>query len=49
MAKSINSMNKTNYVTSKPKRTRQGDGGNTKYSASSRNVARKKYRGQWKG
>ena len=49
MAKSINSMNKTDYVPTKPKRTRQGDGKNTKYSASSRNVARKKYRGQGKG
>ena len=29
-----------------PKNTRQGDGRNTKYSATSRNVARKKYRGQ---
>jgi hypothetical protein len=28
------------------KNTRQGDGRNTKYSATSRNVARKKYRGQ---
>ena len=46
MAKSINSMNKTNYVPSKPKGTRQGDGGNTKYSPTSRNKARKKYRGQ---
>ena len=42
-------MNKTNYVPAKPKGTCQGDGGNTKYSASSRNVARKKYRGQGKG
>ena len=49
MAKSINSINKTNYVPSKPKGTRQGDGGNTKCSGSSRNVARKKYRGQGKG
>ena len=49
MAKSINSMNKTDYVPTKPKGTRQGDGKNTKYSASSRNVARKKYRGQGKG
>jgi len=49
MAKSINAMNKTNYVPAKPKGTRQGDGGNTKYSASSRNAARKKYRGQGKG
>lgn len=29
-----------------PKNTRQGAGRNTKYSATSRNVARKKYRGQ---
>jgi len=47
--KSINAMNKTNYVPAKPKGTRQGDGGHTKYSASSRNSARKKYRGQGKG
>jgi len=31
-----------------PKRTRQGDGKNTKYSSTSRNNARKKYRGQGK-
>ncbi len=30
------------------KKTRQGNGQNTKYSASSRNAARKKYRGQGK-
>jgi len=29
-----------------PKNTRQGDGRNTKHSATSRNAARKKYRGQ---
>lgn len=33
----------------KPKNTRQGSGRNTKYSATSRNNARKKYRGQGKG
>jgi len=33
-------------IESVPKNTRQGDGRNTKYSATSRNVARKKYRGQ---
>jgi hypothetical protein len=32
-----------------PKNTRQGDGRNTKYSATSRNSARKKYRGQGRG
>lgn len=33
-------------VESHPKRTSQGDGRNTHYSATSRNKARKKYRGQ---
>ena len=33
-------------IESKPKKTRQGDGQHTKYSASSRNRARKRYRGQ---
>ncbi len=37
------------YVPGSPKSTRQGDGKNTKYAASSRNSARKKYRGQGKG
>lgn len=32
----------------KPKNTRQGDGQNTKYAATSRNKARKPYRGQGK-
>jgi hypothetical protein len=35
-------------VESIPKLTRQGAGKNTKYSATSRNKARKKYRGQGK-
>jgi hypothetical protein len=35
-------------IESHPKNTRQGCGSNTKYSASSRNKARKKYRGQGK-
>jgi len=30
----------------KIKKTRQGQGGGTKYAATSRNVAKKKYRGQ---
>jgi hypothetical protein len=34
------------YVPGKPKLTRQGKGANTKYAATSRNMARKKYRGQ---
>jgi hypothetical protein len=33
-------------IESIPKNTRQGDGRNTKYAATSRNAARKKYRGQ---
>tara|TARA_Y100000356_G_scaffold127508_1_gene126458 strand:+ start:190 stop:342 length:153 start_codon:yes stop_codon:yes gene_type:complete len=36
------------YVESIPKKTRQGTGKNTKYAASSRNRAKKKYRGQGK-
>jgi len=37
------------YVEGAPKKTRQGAGMNTKYAATSRNKARKKYRGQGKG
>lgn len=33
-------------IESNPKNTRQGMGKNTKYAATSRNKARKKYRGQ---
>ena len=33
-------------IESNPKNTRQGEGKNTKYAKSSRNGARKKYRGQ---
>jgi hypothetical protein len=36
-------------IESHPKNTRQGCGSHTKYAASSRNKARKKYRGQGKG
>ena len=36
------------YIEGKPKSTRQGAGANTKYAATSRNKARKKYRGQGK-
>jgi hypothetical protein len=35
-----------NKLESKPKNTRQGSGKNTKHSATSRNKATKKYRGQ---
>ena len=37
------------YVPGKPKKSRQGNGMNTKCAASSRNKARKRYRGQGKG
>ena len=33
-------------IDSQPKNTRQGQGRNTKYAASSRNHAKKRYRGQ---
>ncbi len=33
-------------IEAKPKKTRQGTGQHTKYSASSRNKAKKRYRGQ---
>ena len=47
MAKAMNkSFSKTSYSPGPPKRTLQGDGAGTKHSATSRNVARKKYRGQ---
>ena len=37
-----------NYVESIPKKTRQGEGKHTKCAASSRNSAKKRYRGQGK-
>jgi len=36
-------------IESHPKKTKQGDGSHTKYAATSRNSAPKKYRGQGKG
>jgi len=42
------SLSGKDVIESKPKSTRQGDGSNTKYAATSRNSARKKYRGQGK-
>ena len=38
----------TDYVEANPKKTRQGRGKHTKYAASSRNSAKKRYRGQGK-
>ena len=40
--------NTGNPIEAKPKKTRQGNGKHTKYSASSRNGKRKPYRGQGK-
>lgn len=37
---------KTMKIDPTPKNTRQGQGRNTKYAATSRNWAKKKYRGQ---
>ena len=34
------------YIEGRPKKTRQGTGKHSKYAASSRNSARKRYRGQ---
>ena len=38
----------TEFVETRPKKTRQGTGKHTKYSATSRNEPKKKYRGQGK-
>ena len=46
MAKVKKSLMGTDYVETIPKKTRQGQGKNTKYAASSRNNAKKQYRGQ---
>ena len=35
-----------NFIQGKPKKTRQGEGQHTKYAASSRNSAKKRYKGQ---
>jgi len=48
MAKSKGSLTKSNYIPGPPKKSRQGLGLGTKYAATSRNKARKKYRGQGK-
>lgn len=48
MARATTGAKKNGYIPGPPKRTLQGDGGGTKYAATSRNKARKKYRGQGK-
>jgi len=42
-------LGKNSHVPGPPKKTRQGNGNGTKYAATSRNKARKAYRGQGKG
>jgi hypothetical protein len=46
MAKAKTGLIKSGYATGTPKKTRQGSGKGTKFAASSRNSARKAYRGQ---
>lgn len=46
MARAKIGLSGATFVESKPKKTRQGSGKNTKYTASSRNKAKKAYRGQ---
>jgi hypothetical protein len=41
-------LSKTSYIAGTPKKSRQGAGNGTKYAATSRNGARKPYRGQGK-
>ena len=47
MAKSV-AWNSESNVEAKPKKSRQGTGKHSKYAASSRNKAPKRYRGQGK-
>ena len=42
------SQSKEGYAEPRPKKTRQGKGKHTKYAASSRNLAKKRTRGQGK-
>lgn len=46
MATRSKSLSGGSYVESKPKKTRQGAGQHTKYASTSRNNAKKRYRGQ---
>jgi hypothetical protein len=48
MAKFKQSLAGTTFVEATPKKTRQGRGKHSKYAASSRNKAPKRYRGQGK-
>ncbi len=48
MAKMKKSLSGDMFVEAIPKKSRQGNGKHSKYSATSRNSARKRYRGQGK-
>jgi len=48
MAKAKTGLSGEVFVESRPKKSRQGNGKHTKYSATSRNSTRKRYRGQGK-
>ena len=46
MAKSKGGLSGGDFIQAHPKNTRQGTGKHTKYAATSRNGAKKRYRGQ---
>ena len=48
MAKTAGGISGGNFIQTPPKKSRQGTGKHTKYSATSRNSARKRYKGQGK-
>ena len=48
MAVRSKSLSGGEFIEAHPKKTRQGNGKHTKYAASSRNGAKKRYRGQGK-
>tara|TARA_B100001996_G_C18661761_1_gene593339 strand:+ start:425 stop:571 length:147 start_codon:yes stop_codon:yes gene_type:complete len=48
MAKAKTGLSGDDTIESKPKKSRQGRGKHSKYSATSRNSSRKRYRGQGK-
>jgi hypothetical protein len=48
MAKFNRALTGNSFIEPIPKKSRQGNGKNTKYAATSRNSAKKRYRGQGK-
>ena len=48
MAGAVGGLSGGDFIAATPKKPRQGRGKHTKYTASSRNRAKKKYRGQGK-